>query len=70
MKYGSVSQFSSVAWNFPVSNHKNYFFTFFFLSEEGKLSTSQDASCKYVVEEVVEEAPSALQPANSGPEQR
>lgn len=44
-----------------------------FKSEEGKLSTSQDASCKYVVEEnaeVAEEAPSALQPANSSPEQR
>ncbi|XP_009875029.1 PREDICTED: serine/threonine-protein phosphatase 6 regulatory subunit 3-like isoform X2 [Apaloderma vittatum] len=41
--------------------------------EEGKLSTSQDASCKYVVEEnaeVAEEAPSALQPPNSSPEQR
>nr|XP_025978645.1 serine/threonine-protein phosphatase 6 regulatory subunit 3-like isoform X2 [Dromaius novaehollandiae] len=44
-----------------------------FKSEEGKLSTSQDASCKYVVEEnaeVAEEAPSTLQPASSSPEQR
>lgn len=44
-----------------------------FFSEEGKLSTSQDASCKYVVEEnteAAEENPVTPQPASSSLEQR
>uniref|UniRef100_A0A8D0GIS2 Uncharacterized protein n=1 Tax=Sphenodon punctatus TaxID=8508 RepID=A0A8D0GIS2_SPHPU len=44
-----------------------------FKSEEGKLSTSQDVSCKYVVEEnaeAAEENTATPQPASSNPEQR
>lgn len=51
----------------------NFLLLFCFLSEEGKLTTSQDPSCKYVVEEnteVAEEVPSGLQPTNTSPEQR
>lgn len=51
----------------------NEILTCFFTSEEGKLTTSQDASCKYVVEETTdagEESPAAPQAASSSLEQR
>lgn len=51
----------------------NEILTCLFISEEGKLSTSQDASCKYVVEEttdVGEENPAAPQSASGSLDQR